>query len=132
MTRSGFLARSRSTQFVNRSSRHIRAWNRTRIKNDSQSEVRPVLLLVTVKTAIKVSPMPKRQDLTGRDAYIMVEALTFTIEALSGLPIELRPDNNISDMKRLIEAFVKQDANLAQSQLIDRRRLKNVLTYVAR
>ena len=76
--------------------------------------------------------MPKRQDLTGRDAYIMVEALTFTIEALSGLPIELRPDNNISDMKRLIEAFVKQDANLAQSQLIARRRLKNVLTYVAR
>ena len=76
--------------------------------------------------------MPKRQDLTGRDAYIMVEALTFTIEALSGLPIELRPDNNISDMKRLIEEFVKQDANLAQSQLIARRRLKNVLTYVAR
>jgi hypothetical protein len=54
----------------------------------------------------------------------MVEALTFTIEALSGLPIELRPDNNITDMKRLIEEFVKQDANLAQSQLIARRRLQ--------
>ena len=67
-----------------------------------------------------------------RDAYIIVEALTFTIEALSGLPIELRPDNNITDMKRLIEEFVKQDANLAQSQLIARRRLQNVLTYVAR
>ena len=36
--------------------------------------------------------MPNQKDLTGRDAYVMVEALTFTIEALSGLPIEHRPD----------------------------------------
>ena len=76
--------------------------------------------------------MSERKDITGRDAYIMVEALTFTIEALSGLPFELRPDNNITDMKRLIEEFVKQDSNLAQSQLTARRRLQNVLTYVAR
>ena len=76
--------------------------------------------------------MSERKDITGRDAYIMAEALTFTIEALSGLPIELRPDNNITDMKRLIEEFVKQDANLAQSQLIARRRFQNILTYVAR
>jgi hypothetical protein len=76
--------------------------------------------------------MPERKEITGRDAYIMVEALTFTIEALSGLPVELRPDNNITDMKRLIEDFVKQDVNLSQSQLIARRRLQNVLTYVAR
>ena len=76
--------------------------------------------------------MSERKDITGRNADVMVEALTFTVEALSGLPIELRPDNNITDMKRLIEEFVKQDANLAQSQLIARRRLKNVLTYVAR
>lgn len=39
--------------------------------------------------------MPERKEITGRDAYIMVEALTFTIEALSGLPIELRPDSNM-------------------------------------
>jgi hypothetical protein len=76
--------------------------------------------------------MSEQKKITARDAYIMVEALTFTIEALSGLPIELRPDNNITDMKRLIEDFVKQDANLAQSQIIARRRLQNVLTYVAR
>jgi hypothetical protein len=76
--------------------------------------------------------MSEQKKITARDAYIMVEALTFTIEALSGLPIELRPDNNITDMKRLIEDFVKQDANLARSQIIARRRLQNVLTYVAR
>ena len=52
--------------------------------------------------------MSERKKITARDAYIMVEALTFTIEALSGLPIELRPDNNITDMKRLIEDFVRQ------------------------
>lgn len=73
--------------------------------------------------------MSNLKDLTGRDAYIMVEALTFAIEALSGLPIEHRPDNNIADMKRLLEDFVKHDANLALVQSIARERLKNVLKY---
>jgi hypothetical protein len=31
--------------------------------------------------------MSERKKITARDACIMVEALTFTIEALSGLPI---------------------------------------------
>jgi hypothetical protein len=62
----------------------------------------------------------------------MVEALTFTIEAFSGLPVEFRPDNNITDMKRLLGELVKQDASLAQSQVLARRRLKNVLTYIRR
>lgn len=43
--------------------------------------------------------MSQRKEVTGRDAYIMVEALTFAVEALSKLPIELRPDSNIGDMK---------------------------------
>jgi len=73
--------------------------------------------------------MPKQADVTGRDKYILVEALSFTVEALSGLPIELRPDNNIADMKRLLEELVKQDAGLAQSQLIARRRFQHVLDY---
>jgi hypothetical protein len=30
--------------------------------------------------------MSERKKITARDAYIMVEALTFTIEALSGPP----------------------------------------------
>jgi hypothetical protein len=32
---------------------------------------------------------------TGRDAYIMVEALAFTIQALSGLPIEFLQDRHL-------------------------------------
>ena len=68
-------------------------------------------------------------NITGRDTFIMVEALAFTVEALSRLPIELRSDNNITDMRRLIEEFVKNDAGLAQSQLIVRRRVENVLAY---
>ena len=39
--------------------------------------------------------MPQQTEVTGRDAYIIVEALTFAVEALSKLPIEFRPDNNI-------------------------------------
>jgi hypothetical protein len=73
-----------------------------------------------------------RNDITGRDTYLMVEALTFTIEAFSGLPVEFRPDNNITDMKRLLGELVKQDASLAQSQVLARRRLENVLTYIRR
>ena len=57
--------------------------------------------------------MPQQEDVTGRDTYIIVEALSFTVEALSGLPIELRPDNNITDMKRLVETFVKHDFGLS-------------------
>jgi len=56
--------------------------------------------------------MAHHKDLTGRDAYVIVEALTFTIEALSGLPIEHRPDNNIADMKRLVDGFVKHAQRL--------------------
>jgi hypothetical protein len=73
--------------------------------------------------------MSDQADVTGRDTYLLVEALTFTVEALSGLPIELRPDNNIADMKRLVEEFAKHDAGLARSQLIARRRLAHVLAY---
>jgi hypothetical protein len=61
--------------------------------------------------------------------YLLLEAVTFAVEALSGLPIELRPDNNIADMKRLVEEFVKHDAGLAHSQMIARRRLGYVLAY---
>jgi hypothetical protein len=49
--------------------------------------------------------MSDQADVTGRDSYLLVEALTFTVEAPSGLPIELRPDHNIADMKRLVEEF---------------------------
>ena len=73
--------------------------------------------------------MSDQKNITGRDAYILVEALSFTVEALSGLPIELRPDNNIAEMKRLLDEFVKHDAGLAQVQLIARRRLRHVLDY---
>jgi hypothetical protein len=69
-----------------------------------------------------------RPSVTGRDTTSW-SRLTFTVEALSGPPIELRPDNNIADMKRLVEEFVKHDAGLAHSQLIARRRVGHVLAY---
>jgi len=56
--------------------------------------------------------MPDQANVSGRDTFLLVEALAFTVEALSALPIELRPDNNIAAMKRLVEKFVKRDAGL--------------------
>jgi hypothetical protein len=35
--------------------------------------------------------MARREDITGRGYLLIVEALTFTIEAFSGLPIRFRP-----------------------------------------
>jgi hypothetical protein len=76
--------------------------------------------------------MAKRKNITGRDGFIVVQALTFTIEAFSGLPIEFRPDNNIADMKRIVDEMVKQDASLASSQLAAGRKLDQVLAHIRR
>jgi hypothetical protein len=73
--------------------------------------------------------MPQQTEVTGRDAYILVEALTFAVEALSKLPIEFRPDSNIDDMKRLLDARVKQDATLGQAQHIAQRRVEALLAH---
>jgi hypothetical protein len=73
--------------------------------------------------------MANLKEVTARDGYILAEALAFTIEALSALPFEFRPDNNITDMKRLLEGLIKQDGNLARSQWLARRKLDQVLTH---
>ena len=73
--------------------------------------------------------MTDQEDVTGRDRFIVVEALAFAVKALSRLPIELRPDNNIADMKRLIAEYVKSDAGLGQVQQIAHRRLGLVLAH---
>jgi hypothetical protein len=64
----------------------------------------------------------------SRDSYIILEALTFTIEAFEKLPIEYRPSNSIADMKRLVDVLVKRDVTLAQAQSLARRRLEVILT----
>ena len=76
--------------------------------------------------------MAERTDITGRDSYLLVQALSFTIEAFSGLPLELRPQNNITDMKLILDALIKQDANLAEFQMIARRKLEQVVTHSRR
>ena len=43
---------------------------------------------------------------TGRDNYIPAQALSFTIEAFSDLPLE-SPDNNITDMKRILDDLIE-------------------------
>jgi hypothetical protein len=62
-----------------------------------------------------------------RDSYVILEALAFTIEAFQRLPIEHRPDNDVADMKRLVDKLVKQDGTLSHAQLLARRRLEIIL-----
>jgi hypothetical protein len=76
--------------------------------------------------------LAERTDITGRDRYLLVQALSFTIEAFNGLPVELRPENNITDMKLILDALIKQDANLAEFQMIARRKLEQVFTHSRR
>ena len=59
--------------------------------------------------------MSDQADVTGRDAYLLVEALTFTVEAPAAC-----------HRARQLPARSK---HLAHSQLIARRRLGHVLEY---
>jgi hypothetical protein len=73
--------------------------------------------------------MSDQKNPASRDGYILVEALAFTIEALSALPIEFRPDNNINAMKRIHDGLIRQDAALAQSKWFARRNVDLFLTH---
>jgi hypothetical protein len=66
---------------------------------------------------------------TRKIGITIVEALTFSVEALGKRPIEYRPSNNIADMMRLIDQLVKQDATLSQTQEIAQRRLATLLAH---
>ena len=68
-----------------------------------------------------------KRNITGRDEIIVAEALTFAIEVLSRLPIELRPTNNIEDMKRLLDELVKSPDALASAQRTALRRITALL-----
>jgi hypothetical protein len=92
----------------------------------------PPFPAAVISDGVQRLSMSRRNEITGRDTYIIVEALTFAVEALSKLPIEFRPDNNIEDMKRLIDARVKQDATLGQAQQIAQRRLAMLLEHLGR
>jgi CelD/BcsL family acetyltransferase involved in cellulose biosynthesis len=44
-------------------------------------------------------------NVTGRDGYILAQALAFAIEVIDRLPEEWRPRSNRDDMLRLLEAM---------------------------
>jgi hypothetical protein len=68
--------------------------------------------------------MPKQPNWPSRDTYVVLEALTFAIEAFERLPIEFRPKRSISDLKRLVDGLVRHDVTLAQAQSLALRRLE--------
>ena len=48
------------------------------------------------------SPKSKSQSITGRDGYIMAQALAYAIEAIEHLPDEWQEWSNKEDMKLLL------------------------------
>ena len=64
----------------------------------------------------------------SRDGYVILEALTFAIEAFEKLPLEFRPSKNIADMKRIVDTLARRDVTLAQAQNLARRRLEVIMT----
>jgi hypothetical protein len=83
---------------------------------------------VNVRSTGQEVPMSNHSShQTIRDAYVIVEALAFTIEAFQRLPIEHRPDSNVAEMKRIVESLARQDGTLQQAQSLARRRLEIIL-----
>jgi hypothetical protein len=65
-----------------------------------------------------------------REKYVIVEGLVFAIEALNLLPIEHRPDNNITDMKWALDRLIGQDGNLELYQSVAHRRLEALIAHI--
>ena len=54
------------------------------------------------------------KSVTGRDGYIIAQALAYAIEAIGALPPERREESNRTDMKRLLDAMIDSDRALAR------------------
>jgi len=67
----------------------------------------------------------KTNEVTGRDDFLIAEALAFAIEGWSRLPDVYRPKRNITSMKVLLASRL-DDCSLALSQR-EARRLVSVL-----
>jgi hypothetical protein len=50
-----------------------------------------------------------KNDITGRDGYIIAQALATAIHYLEKMPELYRPESNIADMRRLLAAYGPQD-----------------------
>jgi hypothetical protein len=62
------------------------------------------------------------QNVTGRDIYIVIQALAYAIEAIKRLPAHLQPESNMIDMEKLLKHYLP-DPSQRQS-FIDEARAK--------
>jgi hypothetical protein len=60
----------------------------------------------------------------ARRKHLLLRPLAFTIEGLSTLPIEHRPDNKIAEMKSWLGELIAENGALSGYQLIALRRLE--------
>ena len=60
----------------------------------------------------------------NRKQYLIADAIVFAIEAMNRLPAVYRPQNNINELKGILNELDPRDLSLLQS---DARRLVNAL-----
>jgi hypothetical protein len=78
----------------------------------------------------KKAQMTPSIKITQSDAHAAVEALTFTVEALTALPIDVRPNNSIGQMSDLIELLVGDDKSRVQAQRVARHAWAQVIRHI--
>jgi hypothetical protein len=49
-----------------------------------------------------------------RNEYLAASALAFTVDMLSSLPVEQRPQSNIDEMKRMFESLLPEAKSAAE------------------
>ena len=57
------------------------------------------------------------ESITGRDGYIVAQALIFTIEVLENLPKDRRPDTTLEDMKAILASLPRAIVDAADMDI---------------
>jgi hypothetical protein len=68
---------------------------------------------------VKDLKSPKRKlgnvmEMDQRTAYVLASAIAFTVDAISSLPAEYRPESNLADMKSLLASFPREAREFAE------------------
>jgi len=71
-------------------------------------------------------------DITGRDHYLITQALAIAIGAIDALPNSARPLSDQNDMKKLLDHMVENDRDLQNVVDDARRKINGLGSYDSR
>jgi hypothetical protein len=86
--------------------------------NDMQGRVEQMTTQMTTPT------IQLKDNITGRDGFILVQALAYAIALIDALPLQHRPLTNQRDMKRLLDHMLANPRDVAILQGEAQRRVK--------